>query len=140
MTFLLIALLLQVPIALPARAQLENPAGVSPVPQKAGKDYDKLWKRFLSGKEDTKVAPDLDRFFKKYPEALSGLIVHAYIDLYAGRATEAERRFQQVLARQSTDPVALFYLGELAYARGDFVAANHLFTRLQARGRCRKSK
>ncbi|HET9215475.1 MAG TPA: tetratricopeptide repeat protein [Terriglobia bacterium] len=133
MTPLLIALLLQVPIALPARAQLENPASVSPVPQKAQKDYDKLWKRFLSGKEDTKVASDLDRFFKKHPEALSGLIVHAYIDLYAGRIMESERRFHQVLARQSMDPVALFYLGELAYARGDFVTANDFFTRLQAR-------
>jgi tetratricopeptide (TPR) repeat protein len=133
MTFLLIALLLQLPIALPARSLIENPANASPVPQKALKDYDKLWKRFLSGKEDKKVTSDLDKFLKKNPEALPGLTVQAYIDLYAGRTSEAERRLQQVLAGQSADPVALFYLGELAYARGDFVAANDLFTRLEAR-------
>ena len=46
---------------------------------------------------------------------------------------EADRRFQQVLARHSTDPLALFSRGEIAYARGDFVAANDFFTRLQAR-------
>lgn len=133
MTFLLIALLLQASIPLKPRAALEDPAIANPVPEKAQKDYGKLWKRFLTGKEDTKLVPELDKLLKKYPDAPAALVVQAYMDLYAGRLAEAERRLQQVLATTPDDPNALFYLGELAYARSDYLKAYDLFTRLEAR-------
>ena len=85
MTLFLIALLLQLPIALPERAALENPAVENPVPRKLQKDYEKLWKRFLAGKEDAKVFSSLDKLLKQSPDAASALVVQAYIDLYAGR-------------------------------------------------------
>ena len=135
MKFFLIALLLQSPIPLPPRAELENPAIASPVPKQVQKDYDKLWKRFLTAREDTKVLAEFDKLLKKNPAAHSSRTVQAYIDLYAGRAIDAERRLEQVLSNQPVDPVALLYLGEVAYARGDFLRANDLFTRLEAHRR-----
>ena len=134
MTLFLIALLLQSPIALPERVALENPAAGNPVPKKLQKDYDKLWKRFLTGKEDAKVFSGLDKLLKQSPDAAPVLVVQAYIDLYAGRFVDGERRLQAVLKKHPADPVAAFYLAELAYSRGDFVQANDLYGRLQASG------
>jgi len=134
MTLFLIALLLQLPIALPDRASLENPAVENPVPRKLQKDYEKLWKRFLTGKEDAKVFSGLDKLLKQSPDAAPVLVVQAYIDLYAGRVVDGERRLQVVLSKHPTDPVAAFYLAELAYSRSDFVRANDLYSRLRASG------
>ena len=134
MTVFLIALLLQLPIALPERAALENPAVGNPVPRKLQKDYEKLWKRFLTGKEDPKVFSGLDKLLKQSPDTAPVLVVQAYIDLYAGRSVDGERRLQAVLSKHPADPVAAFYLAELAYARGDFVRANDLYGRLGASG------
>ena len=134
MTLFLIALLLQLPIALPDRASLENPAVENPVPRKLQKDYEKLWKRFLTGKEDAKVFSGLDKLLKQSPDAAPVLVVQAYIDLYAGRVVDGERRLQVVLSKHPTDPVAAFYLAELAYSQGDFVRANDLYSRLRASG------
>jgi tetratricopeptide (TPR) repeat protein len=88
----------------------------------------------MSGKEDAKVYGDLQKVLKKNPGMLSGLIVEAYIDLYAGRQLEAEQRLQSVLAKSSTDPVALSLLAQLAYARADFISASDLFARLRNTG------
>ena len=74
-----------------------------PFPSKLQKDYDKLWKRFLTGKEDAKVFSGLDKLLKQSPDAASVLVVQAYIDLYAGRFVDGERRLQTVLSR-STQP------------------------------------
>jgi predicted Zn-dependent protease len=134
MTFFLFALLFQVQLALPPRANLENPAAANPVPKQAQKDYDKLWKRFLTGKEDAKVFADLDKFLKKNPDVLPALEIQTYIDLYAGRQGDAERRLQTVLSKRPADPVAVLYLGEFAYSRGDFVRANDLYSLLRAPG------
>ena len=60
MKALVIALLLQ-QLALPPRSTLENPAGGSPVPKQLQKDYDKLWKSFVVGKEDAKLPREFDK-------------------------------------------------------------------------------
>ena len=134
MTFFLIALLFQAQLALPVRTNLENPAVSSPVPKQLQKDYDKLWKRFLTGKEDAKVFADLEKFLKKNPDVLPALEIQAYLDLYAGRLGDAERRLQTVLSKRPSEPMAALYLGEFAYSRGDFVRANDLYSRLRAPG------
>jgi len=140
MKVLLIALLLQSTIALPPRSELENPAIANPVPKQAQKDYDKLWKKFLTGKEDSKLPGEFDKLLKKNPDAYSSLTVQAYIDFYAGRTTDAQRRLEQVLAKRPADNISLLYLGELAYARGDFIKAHDLFTRLDVRRRSQDSE
>ena len=67
---------------LPPRSALQNPALVSPVPQKVKKDYDKQWTRFLSGKEDAKLIKDLDSLIKKQKDFLPAITIKAYLDLY----------------------------------------------------------
>src|SRR5678815_739172 len=134
MTLFLIVFLLQVQFVLPVRSTLEDPAASTPVPKQLQKDYDKLWKRFLTGKEDAKVFVDLDKFLKKNPDVLPAVEVQTYIDLYAGRLGDAERRLQSVLAKQPSDPMAALYLGEFAYSRGDFLRAHDLYSRLRTPG------
>jgi tetratricopeptide (TPR) repeat protein len=131
MTVILIALLLQVQIALPDRAGLPNPASTYSFPQQVQKDYDKLWKRFLGGKEDTKVFDELTKALKKNPDLLPALLVQSYLDIYAGRPAEAEKRLELVLSRNPADPIALTYLADFAYTRGDYVRASEFYTRLR---------
>jgi len=132
MTVILISLLLQIQIALPERANLANPASSYSLPPQTQKDYDKLWKRFLGGKDDRRVSDDLTKSLKKNPEVLPAVLVQAYLDLYGGRPDEAERRLEFVLSKNPTDPVALTYLADFAYTRGDYVRASELYTRLRA--------
>lgn len=134
MMFFLIAFLFQLQVALPGRAALENPAVANPVPKQLQKDYDKLWKRFLTGKEDAKVFAELEKLLKKNPDALSVVEVQAYVVLYAGRFDDAERRLQAVLVKRPDDPMAAYYLGEFAYSRGDYLTAYDLFRRLRTPG------
>jgi tetratricopeptide (TPR) repeat protein len=131
MTFLLIAFLLQAQIALPGRTALENPAARNPVPKQLQKDYDKLWKRFLSGKEDAKVLKDSEKLLKKNAEAVAPLLLQSYMDIYGGRLPDAERKLHSVLSRQPSEPIALYYLAEIAYAREDFLEATRFYTRLR---------
>jgi len=134
MTFLLISLLLQAQFALPARSSLENPAVAIPVSKKLEKDYDKLWKRFLTGKEDAKVSVEFEKLLKKDPSLLAATMVEAYIDLYAGRQAEAERRLEVVLSKRPADQKVLSYLSEMAYLRNDYVRASGFYTRLRMAG------
>jgi thioredoxin-like negative regulator of GroEL len=131
MTFFLIAFLLQSQFVLPSRTALENPAARTPVPKQVQKDYDKQWKRFLTGKEDPKISKDLDKLLKKNADVMQLLIVQSYLDLYAGRQPDAERKFQIVVSRQPSNPIALYYLAEFAYSRGDFVKAAGFYARLK---------
>ena len=85
MTFLLIAFLLQAQIPLPGRTDLENPSARNPVPRQLQKDYDKLWKRFLSGKEDARVLKDSEKLLKKNADAVAPLLLQSYVDIHAGR-------------------------------------------------------
>jgi tetratricopeptide (TPR) repeat protein len=130
MTFLLIVFLLQAQIPLPGRTALENPSVRNPVPRQLQKDYDKLWKRFLSGKEDARVLKDSEKLLKKNADAVAPLLLQSYVDIYAGRLADGERKLQSVLSRRPSEPIALFYLAEIAYAREDFVGATHFYTRL----------
>ena len=131
MTFMLFVLFLQIQIALPDRAALANPAATYPVPKQFQKDYDKLWKRFLSGKEDPKVFAGFEKLLNKDPDLISAILVQSYLDLYGSRDADAERRLEKVLSKASSDPVALAYLAELLYSRGEFVRASELYRRLK---------
>src|SRR5262245_32001686 len=134
MTPLLVALFLQLQIAMPARLDLSDPAAGNPVPKNMQKDYAQLWERFLSGKDDAKVFSEFDKLLKKNPDVVPPLLVQAYIDLYSGRMREGEQRLRSGLARRPSDPVALRFLAELAYSRNDFVEANDFYTRLRSSG------
>lgn len=134
MNFLLISLLLQMQVSLPDRATVVNPVSTYSIPRQFQKDYDKIWNRFLSGKEDVKVSAGLDKLQKKSGELLPAVLLQSYLDLYAGRQSDAERRFRSVLEKSSTDPVALYYLGEIAYSRGDFINASTYYGRLKRTG------
>src|SRR5262249_7785510 len=133
MNTLLLAALLQTSlpsVALPPRTAIENPAAVSQVPQKQKKDYDKTWARFLTGKEDAKVAKDLDKLLKKQKTVDAANIVKAYIDLYKGDETAARHELTQALSVNSKNRIALFYLAEIAYGRSDYLRAADLYSQL----------
>jgi tetratricopeptide (TPR) repeat protein len=139
-----LALLLQLPFPLPARSALENPAISHPVPTKLQKDYDKLWQRFLAvpaaknaAKEETKLSADFDKFLKKNPDFVPVIMLQAYMDLYAGRLANAEKRLETVLSQRPADRVVLFYLAEFAYARNEYAKASALYRRLKAVDRAR---
>jgi len=134
MRFFLIALLLQVQLALPQRGAIDNPADGNPVPKQLQKDYDKLWKRFLTGKEDAKVFSDLDKVLRKNSDVVPFLMVQAYLDLYNGRSFDAERRLQSVLLKRPADPLASYFLAEFAYSRGDYGRAYDLYSSSRAAG------
>jgi tetratricopeptide (TPR) repeat protein len=132
MNLLLVALLLQSAVVLPARTSLENPGIVFPAPKKVQKDVDKLWTRFLTGKADDKVLADVDKVLKKDKDLVSVLMIRFYVHHYAGRMAEAERDLQGVLQLRPGDRFSLFYLAETAYARNDFARAGDLYGRLLA--------
>jgi len=129
MKIFLIALLLQ-PLLLPPRTAMENPAAVSEVPKNLKKDYDKLWTRFQAGKEDAKVVKDLEKLLKKQKDFSAALTVEAYIDLYQHHDPSAVQKFEQVLSANPDDRIALYYLAELAFARGDYARSTDLYSRL----------
>ena len=131
MNALLLVLLLQ-SLPLPPRAAMENPAVVSQVPQKAKRDYDKLWAMFLSGKDDAKLARDLDKFLKKQKNIEAAVTIQAYIDLYQRQENSAVQRLTRVLATNPANPIALYYLAELAFAHEDYRQAGALYSRLLA--------
>jgi len=131
MNLVLIAILLQ-SLLLPARNAIENPAAVSEVPAKLKKDYDKLWVRFTQGNDDAKLVKDLDNLLKKQKDLAAALIIEAYIDLYQNNETSAGRKFEQVLAGNPGNRIALYYLAEFAFARNDYARASDLYSRLLA--------
>src|SRR2546422_5835952 len=131
MNLVLIAILLQ-SLLLPARNAIENPAAVSEVPAKLKKDYDKLWVRFTEGKDDAKLVKDLDNLLKKQKDLAAALIIEAYIDLYQNNETSAGQKFEQVLAGNPGNRIALYYLAEFAFARNDYARASDLYSRLLA--------
>jgi tetratricopeptide (TPR) repeat protein len=131
MSFLLTILLLQ-SLLLPPRSAMQNPALLSPVPQKVKKDYDKLWTRFLTGKDDKKLEKDLDSLIKKQKDFVPAMTVKAYLDLYKRDDAAAAKKFQQILSVNPNHTIALYYLAELALASQDYAAANEFYTRLFA--------
>jgi tetratricopeptide (TPR) repeat protein len=131
MNALMLVLMLQSSLLLPPRTAVENPATVSPIPQKLRKDYDKLWTRFLSGKEDQKLVKDLDKLHQKQKTFEPAWIMDAYIALYQGNDTAAREKFMQALAVNASNRIALYYLAELADAHGEYARAATLYAQLQ---------
>jgi tetratricopeptide (TPR) repeat protein len=125
----IVALLLQF-VAVPPRTILENPAVGTPVPKKVQKDYDKLWILFIRGADDAKLIKDSDKVLKKNRDLFQLVIVQAYVDLYAKRIPDAEKKFELVLKSQPKNRIALSQLAELALAREEYARANDLYTRL----------
>ena len=132
MNAILVATLLLQSLVLPPRTAVENPAIVSPVPQKIRKDYDKLWTRFVGGKEDAKVLKDLDKLLKKQKDTAAAITLGAYIDLYRGSDSTAIPKLLQVLSINPSDRIALYYLAELAFAGRDYAGATDFYSRLLA--------
>jgi len=132
MNALLIALLLQSLLLLPPRLEMENPPAISQVPLKIKEDYDKLWARFLSAKEDAKLVKDLDNLLKKQKNFDPALILEAYIEIYRGNDSNARQKFEQALAANSKNRIALYYLAELAFAHNDYARASALYAQLLA--------
>ena len=130
MNLVLIALLLQQPFYMPPRIAVENPTVVTPAPKQLKKDYDKLWTRFLTGKEDARIIKDSEKLLKKQKDFEPVLTLTAYLDLYAGRRTDAERKLETVLTRNPTHRIALSYLAELSFTREDYARASELYTKL----------
>ena len=132
MNLLLVAVLLQFLVALPDRTQIENPAVSRQVPKDLQKDYDKIWARFQSGKEDAKVSSDAGKLLKKNQGFVPALVIQGLIHHYAGRGFEAESVFEQVLEREPEDRFSLYYLAEAAFARREFLRAGTHYRRLLA--------
>jgi thioredoxin-like negative regulator of GroEL len=131
MNLVLVAILLQ-SVLLPARNAMENPAAMSDVPTKLKKDYDKLWARFIQGQDDARLVKDLDKLLKKQKDLAAVLMVEAYIDLYQYDEASAARKFEQVLAVNPNNRIALYYLAEFAFVRKDYARASDLYSRLLA--------
>ena len=98
MSILILSLLLQSSLLLPPRTAMENPAGVSQVPQKLRKDYDKLWVRFVSAKQDSKLMLDLEKFLQKNKTLDSAATIQGYLSLYGGDDTAAREKFMRAYA------------------------------------------
>ncbi len=127
---LLLSFVLLQSLLLPPRSAMQNPALVSTVPQKVKKDYDKLWTRFLTGKDDAKLAKDIDTLIKKQKDFPAALTIEAYLDLYHSDAAAAASKFRQVVSANPNDTIALYYLAELAFASQDYAAANDFYSGL----------
>jgi tetratricopeptide (TPR) repeat protein len=130
MNAFLIALVLQSLLLLPPRTAVENPAAVSQVPQKLKKDYDKIWTRFLTGKEDAKLVKDLDKLLKKEKTFDPAWVMEGYVELYRGDDTAARQKFTQALTLNAKNRIALYYLAELAYAHSEYARATTLYAQL----------
>src|SRR5262245_49566585 len=130
MNSLMIVLLLQSSLLLPPRSLAVNPAAVSQVPAKLQRDYDKLWSRFVAGQADVQLAKDIENFLKKQKNFDPALTIAAYIELYKGNDAVAAGKFQQALTANSKNLIAVYYLGELAYAHQDYAQANTFYSLL----------
>jgi len=129
---LLFALLLFQSLVLPPRYAMENPASVSAIPKNLKKDYDKLWTRFILGDQDAKILAEFDHILKKQKNFDAAILVQAYIHLFKSNEPEAAKKFQQALAINPNNRIAVFYLAELAFARGDYARASDLYAKLLA--------
>ena len=76
----------------------------------------------LPERKTQKSSPGLDKLLKQSPDVVPVLVVQAYIDLYAGRFVDGERRLQAVLSKHPADPVAAFYLARVRVFAGRFCA------------------
>jgi tetratricopeptide (TPR) repeat protein len=129
-TFFIALILLQSPLILPARSALENPSAVSKVPPKIQKDYNKLWSRFVAGKNDSQLTKDLDSLLKKQKNFDPAVTVQGYVELYKGNEAGATQKFQQAYSWNPANRIAVYYLAELAYAHKNYTEANRFYSLL----------
>ena len=115
MNMLVLVFLLQSLLLLPPRTAMENPANISKAPPKIAKDYDKLWLRFVAGREDAKLRRDLDSFAYKQKTFVPAVILQGYLNLYNGDYSAAVQRFNQVLTLDPKNGISIYYLAEIAY-------------------------
>src|SRR5262245_42631716 len=123
MNLLLLAFVLQSSLVLPPRTDMENPAAGSPIPRQLQKNYDKLWNRFIAGSDDTKLCKDLDSILKKEKTFDPAWVIEGYLALYKGDNTAARARFSDALKVNPTNRIAIYYLAELSFARGEYTQA-----------------
>ncbi len=109
---------------------MENPAAVSPIPQKLQQDYEKLWIRFVAGREDAKLVKDLDKFLEKQKTFDPGWIIQAYVALHKGDDIAAREKFTKALTANPNNRIAMYYLAELAYNHGEYARAATLYAQL----------
>jgi tetratricopeptide (TPR) repeat protein len=131
MKLFFIALLLQT-LPIPPRTAMENPAVVSPISPKLKKDYDKLWSQFVLAKDDAKLVKEIDKFLRKEKNSDSAVMIQAYLELQKRNEAGAVQKLEQVLAIKPDHRIALSYLAELMFARGDYGRANSLYSQLLA--------
>jgi Tfp pilus assembly protein PilF len=118
---------------LPPRSAMENPISVSPIPQKLRKDYDKIWNRFLSGKEDAKLTKDLEKLLQK--QKMDQLwTIQGYLALYHADDDAARQKFTQALTLNPKNRIAMSYLAEFAFDKGEYARAATLYSELRAIG------
>ena len=130
MNLLLLALVLQSSLVLPPRTGMENPAAVSLIPRKFQKNYDKLWKRFIGGKDDAKLRKDLDSLLRKEKTFDPAWVMDGYVALYKGDNAAARARFSDALKVNPNNRIAVYYLAELDFARGEYTQAATLYGQL----------
>ncbi len=130
MNMLVLVFLLQSLLLLPPRTAMENPATISKAPPKIAKDYDKLWLRFVAGREDAKLRRDLDSFAYKQKTFVPAVILQGYLSLYNGDYSAAVQRFNQVLTLDPKSGISIYYLAEIAYLQQDYARAAGLYGRL----------
>lgn len=111
---------------------MENPATVSQVPAKIARDYASFWARFVAGKDDAKLAKDLDSLLKKQKTFDPALVIQGYLRLYAHDDAAARQRFMQALGVNPKNWIAVYYLGEIAYAHEEYAEAATFYSQLLA--------
>jgi len=134
MNLLLVALLLQASLMLPPRTAMENPTAASAVPQKALKDYDKLWTRFVSAANDEKLAKDLDKFLQKQRTIDAVWVLQGYLALFKHDNGTARAKFTEALKVNPKNRIATYYLAEIAFADGDYARSAALYAELLSMG------
>jgi tetratricopeptide (TPR) repeat protein len=113
---------------------MENPAVVSQIPKNLRKDYDKMWARFVEGKNDDKLVKDLDKVVQKQKTFDPALMIQGYVALYRANDTAARAKFTQAITVNPNNRIAMYYLAELAYAHGEYARATTLYAQLLSMG------
>src|SRR5438105_2502274 len=134
MSIALLTLLIQTSLLLPPRTAIENPAIVSNVPPSLLKDYEKMWARFVGGKEDVKLTKDLDKFLQKQKTFDPAWMIEGFLALYKGNDAAAQEKFMAALNANPKNRIAVYYLAELAYAHAQYARASTLYAQLASLG------
>jgi tetratricopeptide (TPR) repeat protein len=103
---------------------------LAPLPKNLQKNYEKLWQRFRAGKDDSKLTKDTDKLLTKNPNQVALLILSSYLDIYNDRRTDGQAKLEKALGLAPFNRIALAWLAEFAFARGDYARAGDFYSRL----------